>query len=259
MASVTNINEVLEGHIGLDLSCVDRIYLNAYVSKLQVAGQLVTFLTDHLGFPIPSPALLEKIGNRFRQAVKAFAREKQIPILQLKKPDRTRWDDRKLDHVRPFLDNAEAEGRHGVVAIVQAQEFQWVFSSKKRASRNGAVSFDFYKEERRVGIYYLYLNDAEFGPGFVKNGSRDNYADTRCSGAVSGLRGPPCAARRRLPPVWPHRSSLALRSSATTVPLFRYNRRRSRSRGLLFWRLICALTEVRPPVREHQHRNRLAR
>jgi hypothetical protein len=168
MTSVTNINEVLEGHVGLEVDCVDRLLLNAYVPKLQVSGQVVTFLTEHLGFPIPSPALLEKIGNRFRRDVKAFAAEHQVPILRLKKPDRTRWDDRKLDHVRPYLDKAEAEGRSGVVAIVAAQEFQWVFSAKNRSHKPGMASFDFIKEDRRVGMYYFYVLDQEFGPGFIK-------------------------------------------------------------------------------------------
>jgi hypothetical protein len=104
MTSVTNINDVLEGHVGLEIDCVDRLLLNAYVPNLQVGGQVVTFLTEHLGFPIPSPALLEKIGNRFRRDVNSFAADHEVPILRLKKPDRTRWDDRKLDHVRPYLD-----------------------------------------------------------------------------------------------------------------------------------------------------------
>jgi hypothetical protein len=168
MTSVVNINEVLDGHVALSLDCVDRLLLNAYVPNLQVGGQVVTFLTEHLGFPIPSPALLEKIGNRFRREVKAFAAQHGVPILTLKKPDRTRWDDRKLDHVRPYLDNAEAAGRTGVVAIVQTQEFQWVFSAKNRSPKPGVVSSDFVKEERRVGMYYFYLLDAEFGPGFIK-------------------------------------------------------------------------------------------
>jgi hypothetical protein len=30
------------------------------------------------------------------------------------------------------------------------------------------VSFDFFKEERHVGIYYFYILDPEFGPGFIK-------------------------------------------------------------------------------------------
>jgi hypothetical protein len=168
MTSVVNINDVLDGHVILELDCVDRLYLNAYVPKLQVSGQVVTFLTEHLGFPIPSPTLLEKIGNRFRRDVKAFAEDHHVPILALKKPDRTRWDDRKLDHVRPYLDAAEAEGRPGVVAIVAAQEFQWVFSAKNRSPSPGVVSFEFVKEERRVGIYYFYIYDADFGAGFVK-------------------------------------------------------------------------------------------
>jgi hypothetical protein len=33
-------------------------------------------MTDHLGFPVPSPALLEKIGNRFCRDVKAFAAQR---------------------------------------------------------------------------------------------------------------------------------------------------------------------------------------
>lgn len=168
MTSVVNINDVLDGHVSLEIDCIDRLLLNAYVPNLQVSGQVVTFLTGHLGFPVPSPALLEKIGNRFRREVKAFAAEHDVPVLALKKPDRTRWDDRKLDHVRPYLERAEAEHRTGVVAIVQAQEFQWVFSAKNRSSTPGLVSFDFVKEERRVGIYYFYVLDAEFGPGFIK-------------------------------------------------------------------------------------------
>jgi len=168
MTNVVNINDVLEGHVRLEIDCVDRLYLNAYVPNLQVGGQVVRFLTEHLGFPIPSPALLEKIGNRFRRDVKAFAEEHGVPILSLKKPDRTRWDDRKLDHVRPFLERAEADGRTGVVAIVQTQEFQRVFSAKNRSSTPGVVSFDFVKEDRRVGMYYFYVYDAEFGPGFIK-------------------------------------------------------------------------------------------
>jgi hypothetical protein len=29
MTSVTNINDVLEGHVGLEIDCVDRLLLNA--------------------------------------------------------------------------------------------------------------------------------------------------------------------------------------------------------------------------------------
>jgi hypothetical protein len=168
MASVANINDVLEGHVALELECVDRLYLNAYVPAMQVGGQVVRFLRGHLGFEIPSPALLAKIGNRFRAEVRAFAAERGIPILHLKKPDRSRWDDRKLDHVRPYLEKAGRERRYGVVAIVACQEFQWVLSAHDCAGHAKAASFQYFREERRVGIYYFYILDRDFGPGFIK-------------------------------------------------------------------------------------------
>ena len=167
MGEVVNINDVLDGHVALELSCVDRLLLNAYVPNLQVGGQVVRFMT-HLGLPIPSPAIFEKIGNRFRREIRAFADEQQVPILHLKKPDRSRWDDRKLDHVQPYLDRAAREGRFGVVAIVAGQEFQRVFGAVNRSEKPGVVNFEFTKAERRVSVYYFYLLDPDCGPGFIK-------------------------------------------------------------------------------------------
>jgi hypothetical protein len=168
VTSVTNINEVLDGHVLLEVECVDRMLLNAYVPNLQVPGQVVRFLCDHLGNPVPSPALFAKIGNRFVREVKAFADRNGIPVLRLKTPDRSRWDDRKVDHVLPYVDDAVAQGRFGVVAIVSAQEFQWVFGARNRSDKPGVVSFDFTKSSRRVGTFYFYVLDPDFGLGFIK-------------------------------------------------------------------------------------------
>jgi hypothetical protein len=98
-----------------------------------------------------------RIGNRFRRDVRAFAAAHGIPVLRLKKPDRTRWDDRRLDHVRPYLERAEREVRFGVVAIIACQEFQRVLSARNRAKNPGAVSFEFFTADRRVGVYYFVL------------------------------------------------------------------------------------------------------
>jgi hypothetical protein len=166
MTNVVNINDVLDGHVGLDLACIDRLYLNAYVPNLQVGGQVRAFCR-HLGQPISSPAVIEKIGNRFRREVDAFAQKNNVPILHLKKPDRSRWDDRKLDHVRPYMDRAAQAGRFGVVAIVSAQEFQYVFSGTKK-TKGKAVWFEWNKTERRVSCFYFYIHDREFGPSFIK-------------------------------------------------------------------------------------------
>ena len=84
MGTIT-VNEMLDGHAGLDLECMDRIYLNGYVPNLQVGGQVVSFMTAHLGLPIPSPAVMEKIGTVFRRDVDAFAREHRIPVVRFAK------------------------------------------------------------------------------------------------------------------------------------------------------------------------------
>jgi len=159
MAGVVDINDLLDGHAVLDLECLDRIYLNAYVPNLQVGGQVVRFLTEHLGRPIPSPALFAPIGNRFRAAVAAYAEHYAIPVVRFAKGAR------KAEVMRPYL---EAATEPGVVAIGVAQEFQWVFAGIDRATKPGAVSYAFPKTERRVTVYYLYLWDDDFGPGFIK-------------------------------------------------------------------------------------------
>src|SRR4029078_5651842 len=88
MAAVVTVNDVLDGHVSLDLECLDRIYLNGYVPNLQVGGQVVSFMTQHLGYPIPSPAIMEKIGTAFRRAVSGFAEENHIPMVKFGKGDR---------------------------------------------------------------------------------------------------------------------------------------------------------------------------
>ena len=70
-AGVVNINDVRDGHVALEVECVDRLSLNADVPNLQVGGQVVRSLTAHRGNPIPSPALFAHNGNRVRREVKA--------------------------------------------------------------------------------------------------------------------------------------------------------------------------------------------
>ena len=87
-ARVVTVNEVLGGHVKLDIECLDRVYLNAYVPILQSSGQVVAFMTQHRGMPIPSPALFDKIGQRFRLAVASFAEANEIPWVKFPKDAR---------------------------------------------------------------------------------------------------------------------------------------------------------------------------
>ena len=143
------VNDVLDGHLALDLESFDRIYLNGYVPNLQVGGQVVNFLT-HRGFAIPSPALLEANGTRFRRAVESYAEANAIPWVRFAKGDR------KLDVMRPHLDRLARQGRTGVAAIGVAQEFQRVFTATThRPAAGGVPHFSYAKADQRVTAYYF--------------------------------------------------------------------------------------------------------
>jgi hypothetical protein len=162
MAAVTTVNDLLDGHVVLDVECLDRIYLNGYVPALQVGGQVVSFMTQHLGFVIPSPAILEKIGTAFRRSVSRFAEDEHIPVVKFGKTDR------KIDVMRRHLARQESTGRSGVAAIGVAQEYQNVFAANQRQASNGIPWFSFTKADRRVTCFYFYLWDADFGAAFIK-------------------------------------------------------------------------------------------
>ena len=161
-ARIVTINEVLGGHVALDIECLDRVYLNAYVPILQSSGQVVAFMTQYLGLPIPSPALMEKISQRFRRAVASFAESNHIPWVRFAKGAR------KADVMRPYLDRQAATGRSGVAAIGVSQEFQRVWTAYQRDTATAAPQFTFAKTDRRVTCYYFYLWDEDFGPAFIK-------------------------------------------------------------------------------------------
>jgi hypothetical protein len=107
MAAVVTVNDLLDGHVALDMECLDRIYLNGYVPMLQVAGQVVSFMTQHLGYPIPSPAIMEKMGASFRRSVALFAEAGHIPVVRFGKGDR------KIEVMRRHLDAQAVTGRSG--------------------------------------------------------------------------------------------------------------------------------------------------
>ncbi len=161
-ARVMTASEILDGHVALDIECLDRVYLNAYVPILQSSGQVVAFMTQYLNLPIPSPAIFDKMGQRFRRSVASFADANHIPWVRFAK------DNRKADVMRPYLDRQAATGRSGVAAIGVAQEFQRVWTAYQRQTRTAAPQYTFAKADRRVTCYYFYLWDAGFGPAFIK-------------------------------------------------------------------------------------------
>lgn len=171
------VNDVLEGHKALEIDCLDRVYLSLSVPNLMVGGQVVSFLTQHEGKPVPSPALPDRRGQAFRRAVASYAEANHIPVIRFGgRKDKHRpgvmagtpWPERKIDQVMPLMRKAAATGRSQVVAIGVAQEYQRVFTGTRSETGTSSVWFSYHKADRRVVCYYFYLWDNDFGPAFVK-------------------------------------------------------------------------------------------
>ncbi len=158
-----NVHEIIRDHVSLSITCVDRLYVNGYLPRLQTTGQLCWFLMEHLGQPIPSPAVLRPMHDRFVQAVRDYAEQHRVPLLRFERGRR------KDDLVNGY--RARFPQREGVVLIGVAQEKMSSFRASKKTGRGGGVFFDYSRQPVAVNHYYFYVQDPDWGPAFLKIGS----------------------------------------------------------------------------------------
>jgi hypothetical protein len=153
---MANINELLQGHVTLEVECLDRLYLSGYVPSLATGGGLIGFLTAHLGKFIPSPVVLHKITQSWVEAVKRQASEQGIPLIHFQHGERKDEVAQRLRRQRGVRDQ--------VVFIGMAQEKAQTFSGRKQGS-----TFQYDRDKTvYVNHYYFYIDDEDFGPIFLK-------------------------------------------------------------------------------------------
>jgi hypothetical protein len=167
-----NIADIIHHHVSLSVRCIDRLYLHADMFKLQTSGGLCYFLHDHLGHPIPSPALFRPMHDRFVTAVEQFAARHNIP----KVPFESGQDKDAI--VAGY--RARFTAREGVVILGVAQEKMRSFKAQKRCGPGKAVSVDFSRQSVAVNQYYFYVHDREWGPAFLKIGTYLPYPVKLC-------------------------------------------------------------------------------
>jgi hypothetical protein len=51
---MATIPELFDGHVTLEVECLDRRYPNGYIGKLATGLGLVMFMREQLGKPVPS-------------------------------------------------------------------------------------------------------------------------------------------------------------------------------------------------------------
>ncbi len=153
---MASIAELVNGHITLEVECLDRLYLNGYISTLVTGPQLSWFMRQQLGKPVPSPAVLGQITEKFRKSVKEVAEQDQIPVHEFERKEDKDETGNKFRRQRGTRD--------GIVFIGVAQEKAHAFSGKKVA---GQFQFERGKAVY-VNHYYFYIDDEDFGPLFIK-------------------------------------------------------------------------------------------
>jgi hypothetical protein len=158
---MATIASLLAEHVTLDVRSVDRIFVAGYVPRLQSEGLIVRFLLDR-GFPIPSPAALGKIGQRYREAIERFAAANQVPVVRFEKGAC------KEDVARAYLQAAEREGRFGVVMVGVAQEKLVAWKGYRQGGSAAHPHFCYRRMSAFPNHYYFYVRDPEWGPAFIK-------------------------------------------------------------------------------------------
>ena len=167
-----NVHELIRHHVTLSIRCLDRLYLHAYMPKLQTSGGLCYFLRDHLGHPIPSPALFAPMLERFVGAIRAYATRQDVPVITFERGQRKDEVVAEYRADRPVAD--------GVVVIGVAQEKMRAFKAHKRSGPYGGVTFDFSRQPVAVNHYYFYVQDPDWGPAFLKFGTYLPYPIKLC-------------------------------------------------------------------------------
>jgi hypothetical protein len=172
---MATIPELLEGHVTLEVECLDRLYLNGYIGKLATGPGLVMFLREQLQKPVPSPVVLGHITEKFREAVKTFAEREQIPIHPFQHKEDKDEIGNEFRRKRGIRD--------GVVFIGVAQEKAHAFNGKKV---NGQFQFDRDKTVY-VNHYYFYIDD-EIADRSLSRSAAMRRGPSSC--ASTGTNGP---------------------------------------------------------------------
>ncbi len=154
---------LLRDHVTLTCRSVDRIFLQAYVPKLQSVGGVCQFLYWQKGFGIPSSAAFGKIGDAYVAEVYRWAKAHSVPVRRFTKGEN------KEEIARPLIEAAEREGGDGrVVLIGIAQEKTPVWRSWKAKGQEHAAHphMEWARQMGFVNHFYFYLWDPDWAGRF---------------------------------------------------------------------------------------------
>jgi len=173
MSLPRSVADILREHVTLEVEGIDRLYLNAYVPRLQYASGVAAFFRKHRGQPFASSALMDPISKAFVAALHAFAHAHGVPLVAFEKGQRK--DAVMAERLRHFT------APEGVVFIGRAQEKTPVFRTEKRRNPTTGQAYPWLvRATAMINHFYVYAVDADFGPFFLKFGTYFPYNAKLC-------------------------------------------------------------------------------
>ena len=155
------VAEVLKQHVVLEVECIDRMYLNVIVGRLQILEGALRFIRQQRKAQVLSTNAVEPMTRAFVEAIEQFIQQHQIPLVTFEKGQRK-------DDVAARL-REKFPHREGVVFVGKAQEKCTVYRTEKRHNpRNNTRYAWIVKSTALVNHYYFYCVDEDFGPFFLK-------------------------------------------------------------------------------------------
>jgi len=167
--------ELQHEHVTMQLECIDRMYLNAYVPQLTSEGGIAAFCRDYLGHRFASTNAAVPRTKAFVAAIREFAQRQGVELVPFRKGERK--DDVMQRKLRAFKKAGRSEG---VVFVGVAQENARIPRTiRKQLPGGGTIPWISYTHQP-VNHYYFYCNDRDFGPFFLKFCSYFPYAAKLC-------------------------------------------------------------------------------
>jgi hypothetical protein len=164
---------LLRDDVVLMVRSVDRIFLHAYIDKLQTGGGAAGYLLRQRGMPFPSSAAYAHIGEKYAAEIRTWAEQHDVPIHHFEKGES------KEQYARPLIDAAAEEGGKGrVVLLGIAQEKALVWRSWRDKSYRGPgkrPQMAWGRHAAFINHFYFYVWDPDWGPAFWKTNAYAPY------------------------------------------------------------------------------------
>jgi hypothetical protein len=167
-----NLAELQQEHVVLELECIDRMYLNAYVPKLTSEAGIAAFCRGYLGHRFASTKQAVEMTTRFVKAIQTFIQREGLELVRFKKGQRK--DDVLQAKLRHF------KQPEGVLFVGVAQEKVRVPRTTRKALPGGGTFPWIIYATAMVNVYYFYCRDKDFGPFFLKFCSYFPYPAKLC-------------------------------------------------------------------------------